>query len=686
MSIMVATPDGHTAEFPDGTDPTVIQSAMAKQFGAPKRAPQAINADPTADMSTMDKLMAGAGQGVSSGAGGMLQMIAHHPEMLPPGLGNALQTFAPDLGKNVDAELQKRVGVDKPLLDTGAGQVGSLLGNAAITAPLAGGGKAAGLLGTLAKGAQIGAGGALAQPVTSGDYDTEKAKQLATGAGIGAGTNTALYGAGKLVEKLMPANLGGTALNAFGGKAADTPFAQEGEQLAQRTGIDFTPGQVTGSKGQTALENRVRQLAASSDIAAQGDQKRATQWVDYVHRTINGLGSSGGTTGEVGERVQGVVKNAVDDLTNSRNSLADKEYGAIRDLVQGKPAVIPQNYMQTLQELGQQFAGGPEGSDYAKLSKTLGSLQENGLQNADISTMMKTRRFLSQVAGGQVQLAGDTGRGMQKSIATQLLGAIDQDLDASAQKIGGPVGELLQKANANYRNSSQAIEGLQNSALGKVVGQDFANAVGNGTFNQIPGETVMQRLGAMQPSQIATAKGILQKYSPDALQDIKANMVENALKASQNATASDGANALAARPGVFYNMLGKTPDAQQKLAAWFEPKELNQMQDAFAAAKRLSDKTGTNFSGTASAIQSYEYARAIGSLLMGNPAPLAGLTGLSLSAKSVAKVMTNSQGRALVKQMASLPAGSDRVRQLATQLAAIAGTEEVQQSGQSGQP
>ena len=85
------------------------------------------------------------------------------------------------------------------------------------------------------------------------------------------------------------------------------------------------------------------------------------------------------------------------------------------------------------------------------------------MQNADLPTLLKTRQFLSQVSGGQKLASGasDQSIGQQKRIATQLLGAIDNDLDASADKLGGDVGAALKTANANYAQKSQQIEGIK---------------------------------------------------------------------------------------------------------------------------------------------------------------------------------------------------------------------------------
>src|SRR5580704_12716148 len=70
----VQAPDGSVVQFPDGTDPNIVNQVMAQNFGPKQQAP-----DPMAGMSTTDKLAAGAGQGVVSSNTGIMQLLAHNP-------------------------------------------------------------------------------------------------------------------------------------------------------------------------------------------------------------------------------------------------------------------------------------------------------------------------------------------------------------------------------------------------------------------------------------------------------------------------------------------------------------------------------------------------------------------------------------------------------------------------------
>ncbi len=256
------------AEFPDGTDPAIIQAAMAKQFGAPQKAdPTASNApgmSPTSGNSFMDNLTAGVGQGMSDAALGAAQFVNKNP----------ISQLAQQLtGKDVSGALEKaakeKAGTDKALLDAGGGRVGSLLGRAALTAPIPVKiGAAGSLLNAAGKGAQYGLMGGIVQPAES---DTQKVEQLASGA-IGG---SIMGGAGNRLGKVLSSEPIAAAFNASAGKDALTPFANEGEQLVADTGVPLTPAQIMTLKKQAKLENFTRQSLFGADAAHAVDDNAA---------------------------------------------------------------------------------------------------------------------------------------------------------------------------------------------------------------------------------------------------------------------------------------------------------------------------------------------------------------------------------------------------------------------------
>jgi hypothetical protein len=182
--------------------------------------------DPTEGMSTFDKALAGTGRGMyHTGAS----------------LGNLV-------GAVPDSTMADLKGIDAPLLNTGAGQAGNLIGEAAMTAPLGGAGRlglealgARGAAGNLAAGIAanrplMGAAGGGLQGLATSDPGSRLSDTTA-----GAATGGLLGSGNVLVDRLVN-----------GLKRTDAA----GRLINQ--GVSLTPGQMNP----TGIYNNVESLAA----------------------------------------------------------------------------------------------------------------------------------------------------------------------------------------------------------------------------------------------------------------------------------------------------------------------------------------------------------------------------------------------------------------------------------------
>ena len=576
---------------------------------------------------------------------------------------------------------------------TTAAKVGDIVGQTATTLPLAaltGGGAEAGVLGNALRGATAGAIAGGAQPVTEGDYTTAKLENTGMGALMGGATS----GGMSALKYLRPGNAAADLLNTAA--KGDAITAQQGADLAQRTGIDFTPAMTTGNKGQAQLENMARSSFFSRNNAFQTDSKIANQWVGYVNNMLDNIHDGGGSPAEIGQRVQGAVKNATKSLLDARDAQAAQDYGAVRSITQNAATIQPQSTNAALQQLVAEQSGvGTPGADaiarFAQkqldnvnpaaqavadrigggaVADQAASLTAPGQGNLD--KLMQLRSYLSKVAGGEAKISGEN---YDRKVAAQLLGTLDQDFDAASQSLPGDLGAALGKANANYRASSQQIEGLKNSALGKMVGDDFANAIGGGTYNQIPPEMVMQRFSTMKPSQIEATKQVLQQADPDAWNAMKRGYLQAALDKAQTSAPSAGSKTLPANTGAFVNMIAKTPQQQRQLAAMFEPQDMAKVNDALDAARRLADRTGANFSGTGARVELGVLLSAIPRALFGDPTAIPQMVGQVAGPRAVAGAMARNAGAAQVPQLPVLPKG---LQALQPYLATMAGANAAQ--------
>lgn len=183
---------------------------------------QEINADPTQGMSTVDKLLAGAGKAFVDTGRGIGQL----------------------LGVVDRKDIEESRKLDAALMNTGAGKVGNFVGNVALLAPTA---MIPGA-NTVTGAATIGAVAGLAQPSTSTSETV---------------ANTVLGGAGGAAGQVFANQVGRVA------RAAGTELTQgqrASAQGGQQLGMRLTPGKASGS---TVLQ-KLEAAAESNPMTAGG--------------------------------------------------------------------------------------------------------------------------------------------------------------------------------------------------------------------------------------------------------------------------------------------------------------------------------------------------------------------------------------------------------------------------------
>lgn len=690
---MANLPPGFVLDGSPQAQPSALPPGF--QLDQPQAQPAAQPHNPTDGMGTMDRIWAGMGQGMTSAANSIEQLVANYPALA----GQLAGAVPPGMAELTNRRADENARLDAPLLDTTAGRAGSIGGELVATLPAGMGGKAVQGAGWLAKtlnAARIGAqGGALAgleQPVLNAgetslsdlvtgnqrtDFLAEKLKQVGLGTAAGGVSGGVLNRAGAALENLVPSNAMATVTNFFGAKANKGQLAREGEEIAKRTGIDFTPAQVNADPSMTMAENMARQSIFSRSMVAEGDKKRVGQLVEHLDRTLNGISKSGASPEIAGAQVQNAAKNVIKKIEDTRSKVAGEDFGRVEKLVNGAPVIKAQSFDGTLAKLIDENSVAPEGSGQAAIAKALESLRskvsvagKDGQQLSDlrIADMLKTRRYLSQVSGGAATLAGATDKPMQKRAAAMLLKSLDDDIEGSAGALGGEIGQALKQANGNYRAFSQQLESVEKSPLRTVLGEDLAGAVESGSFNTVAPEKVMSKLSGMTPTELGVTRRLLEKDNPEAWATFKRGYLESAIEKAKEFPASAGVNTPVMRPTQFVKNVGD----QKRLEAIYSPAEVSEINAAVNAARRLGDSTGYNFSGTAPAQE------ALGLM---NRVTTAGLKGISevgsmaLGSRKLARLMNDNKGRAALLELSRLPPQSQRARELAAQLSAITATD-----------
>lgn len=589
-----------------------------------------------------------------------------------------------------------------PNAQTLPGKTGQFIGGMLATAPLTAlsvPAKGASFLSAVGRGVAGGAATAATQP-TTGDFASEKFNQAALGGVVGGAVPLVGRAALATAEHLYGPNALSQVAYLPQSAANRSGFAQEGEDLAARTGVRLTPGQVSGSKVQTSLENMARQSVFSADRAFEADTKIANDAVRYVDRLMDGITRNPGSEATVGTQIQAVTRAAVDKIAKQRETVAARQYGAIDMALKGRPFVQPTNAIKEANAIIAEYGNipTPEAERIVqqakalrdKLHKTPPGVAQPIPNAYTFSDAQKMRGYYGRGARGGANVFDDVNPDINRQIATRLFRAFDADMDQSAQRLGGgnvpglvPPGhpggipglsDAIRQANANYRKYSQLIEATKSHPIARLFG-DNINIDDVLVFDKIPPETVIQRLGQMHPSEIQQVRGYMETQAPETWQQYKRLLIERALESARTLPTSSGANTVEFNAALFMRSLGgDKPDKVKKLQALFTADEFNQIDDAIKIARRLGDRTGYNGSGTGpynEAVKLFE------SLKQRSAQAIASSVGEGMGLHRVANVMLNADGRRAVMTLARLPPRSQQAASLLGYLSALAAGQQV---------
>lgn len=587
---------------------------------------------------------------------------------------------------------QQKIAEEKALWDKysegdAAARTGEIAGAVgAAFLPMGAATKGAGLLKSTLQAGGVGAVEAGLQPVYEGDnFIKEKGEQAAVGAAFGAGANAGLDALGRLVENVTPTNIVGRFANKMA-DSSDEAFKKEGRDIVEKTGIELTPGAQTGSKTLTFLENRARQSFWTADKAFAVDEKIGKQAVDYIDDLATRMKGETVDAEGMGNALRNAVKKSVDDILDSRDAIAKKNYGMIREaLPNGNFSTS--NVVDEAKRILDEYEG-VSGSEALKvrreMKRVVKDLQgkkvktkdfdpimntpaEFKTNNIDLSTALKNRSYFSRVSKGAANLFKDIQSAEQRRIGARLTQAIERDFDDLAETAGSDVGALLKEANQSYRQHMQSIDYIEKTAIGKMLGEDTVAPLFGASGNSIAPEKVAQKFLSLKPSEMKSIVGVLEKHSPETVNTAKTFMLRNALEAAKQQAPSEGAKTLSINGSTFMRTLRGTSgrnaeEGMKRVNALFDKKEVDEIKLAIDALERWRDKFGYNFSGTAAANE-------FSSVLMGGANVAASSALHAFGANKVAKAMSNPNIRKRVIELQKLPPQSAKAREYVSYLA-----------------
>lgn len=351
-----------------------------------------------------------------------------------------------------------------------------------------------------------------------------------------------------------------------------TQVAKEGAKLSERTGVEFTLGQQSGSKFLNAVEDAAKRGPFAADNIVRQENKQLASAARFLIRSMRKIHPNKVTPEVVGRSVENNFKRVIGIATNRRRLVANFDYGKLEAAGKGKKIIDVNNLRGALTELSENITPGAE--TLLKRSRTaLNTLAKTAKDGkVTVKQVLAFRKDYSAAAAGKKNLFGDIDIAERKFIAGKLIDAIDDDILTSAK--GTDIDGLANKAINNYRKNSEAITKLQDSVLGKIIGPQ----------NLTP-EKIAAKINKMDASEIRTVYSIFNGKAPDTIQQIKQSVLRNAME-SAIGDPKKLATQLNFDPNKF---IEKLPNRRALGAFFDQPGERKEVFDAVRALARLSD-------------------------------------------------------------------------------------------------
>lgn len=425
----IELPDGTILEAPDGADPSVVaKNYLARQ--SPKF-------DPTEGMSGSEKFLAGAGKAFTDIGRGVRQVFdASNAVTVTPELRQQDPEGAEYIeGLKQDAQrLQQEINesrqLDAPLMKTGAGVAGNIVGNVAAAAPAAFVPGANTAVGAAAVGGVLGA----LQPTAEGESRLANAA-LGAGAGVGGYGVGKAVGAGISAAKKKIANL---AAEKTANAARDTTLA-----AGREAGYVVPPSEVDPGFISNILEKWAGK-AAVSQSASLKNQKVTNRLV----RESLGLPKDTPITPDTLEPIKQAAWTVYESTRKLGTLTADKQFDDAINAIAGKSTKL--NPLPGVDELVERLKQGTfdaddvvtaiqtfKGNASTRLKPMNTDVVSRNLGKAEAKAAEALEGLLERNLGGEALKTFKAARVTLGKVGTVERAMIESTGDVSARKLAG---------------------------------------------------------------------------------------------------------------------------------------------------------------------------------------------------------------------------------------------------------
>jgi len=519
----------------------------------------------------------------------------------------------------------------------GAGEIAGGVGAAALALPAAATASLPAAIGTGAAYGGVAGLGSSGADMTKGDVvgalKDAGISTLIGGAAGGVGYGLA-NGAGAIINRLRGTSAGaeqvardiastGNEVSTIDRATPQSTFAERGRQLEQMVSQDIgekfrlRPSQLTGDPSLALAESKAMQfpgIMTKAQDEATKQIRQSAKWLDGVVAKVSS-NPSRLDNAEVSDMVASTVERHIESLVNKRSA----DVGPLFQSLGNKKVVNLENTAQTLKALIDEYSIVPGNNISRQLESTLKAITNESGNASEISakTMSRLMSIWGKASYSNKTIIEGLQTAEQRMIAGKVSAALAQDLDQSvsqvANNVRGATSQILQKSIAGqppplptsagdaatlkaardaWRAYSAEIENTATNTINKILkisGQDG-------------GDTLVQKITAGSPRQIAGVFNVLNKQDPAVASQLRAQMLENLLvkggKPSIGSPISGSLGIDKLQPGRALSLLS---DAEPKLQAAYagDGKSLLKLREIMELMQRLAQGSGVRGSQTA---------------------------------------------------------------------------------------
>lgn len=340
--------------------------------------------------------------------------------------------------------------------------------------------------------------------------------------GVGQGIPNATAAAGRFIGEI-PQRI---ARQAYRSKA-NTPEAEIGAKIVEKTGVQLTPGQRVGSGLLQSMEGYLRRDPITQDAFAIRDAENLSKSLAYLNNTLDTVAGKARTPGAIGDGIISSHKHALDQAINFRSAAGRQNFNAAYEAT-GRGQIIDATPL--LNEIDSLIADynvkgvGDAGEAVVGKLRTLrkqvvGTGDDAETPMIDANTLQRLLSHYSKGAAGRADVLDISNAQEKRFLAGRLLGALETTLDDAVDAGIDGTGQL-KYARDQWREMSEGIEGLRKSTIGRALGM--------GDKDVVP-ERLVERTRTMRPTELKKFLDDVGNLDPSLVPEIKRNFFEDAL-------------------------------------------------------------------------------------------------------------------------------------------------------------